>query len=317
MCRPPNASTRSSKNSATMNDKKKQEDGLSPGHIRRLMAHHDYHDHSQDIPSNERVLDPTEFRMRCAASAPFPIKLQEMLDRVQEDGYEDIVSWQPHGRCFCIHRPKAFQELLPKYFKLSKVASFQRQLNLYGFQRLTIGRDKGGYYHELFLRGMAFLAYRIPRVKVKGTGVRARSNPDEEPCFWDMPWVNSPTSASSFTANENSEEIVETSRAMNRSYVKPSCLSSSPSVVSHDEEDQTQPLIPKSVATDENASDMHWAEEWGKPFYSLDDPTAIIDKKKHFDDLDDEVYMDHVLDLMMKEWPSNDEGATALYQVFS
>jgi len=100
-----------------------------------------------------------------------------------------VVSWQPHGRCFVVHKPKEFVDLLPKYFKLSKLASFQRQLNLYGFQRLTRGRDRGGYYHELFLRDRVFLSHNIQRIKVKGTGVRARSNPDQEPDFWQMPWV--------------------------------------------------------------------------------------------------------------------------------
>jgi hypothetical protein len=113
-----------------------------------------------------------------------------MLETVAAAGNEHIVSWQPHGRCFVVHKPKEFVELLPSYFKLSKLASFQRQLNLYGFQRLTRGRDRGGYYHELFLKGKIFLAHSIQRVKVKGTGVRARSNPDQEPDFWAMPWVN-------------------------------------------------------------------------------------------------------------------------------
>ena len=47
--------------------------------------------------------------------------------------------------------------------------------------RLTVGTDKGGYYHELFLRGRVDLVGMIQRVKVKGTGVRAKANPEEEP----------------------------------------------------------------------------------------------------------------------------------------
>jgi hypothetical protein len=63
------------------------------------------------------------------------------------------------------------------------------KLNLYGFQRLTRGRDRGGYYHEHFLKDRVFLARSIQRIMVKGTRVRARSNPDQEPNFWSMPWV--------------------------------------------------------------------------------------------------------------------------------
>jgi HSF-type DNA-binding len=78
---------------------------------------------------------------------------------------------------------------MPFYFKQSKLPSFQRQLNLYGFQRLTKGPDKGGYYHELFLRGKIFLAERIRRMRIKGNGVRAKSNPEAEPNFQLMPPV--------------------------------------------------------------------------------------------------------------------------------
>jgi hypothetical protein len=70
------------------------------------------------------------------------------------------------------------------WFRQSKFPSFQRQLNLYGFKRLTAGRDKGGYYHELFLRGKRFLAHRIQRIKIKGTGARKPSSPETEPNFY-------------------------------------------------------------------------------------------------------------------------------------
>ena len=48
---------------------------------------------------------------------------------------------------------------------------------------------KGGYYHELFLRGKVSLAYDIHRMRVKGTGVRLPTNPDAEPNFYLLPPV--------------------------------------------------------------------------------------------------------------------------------
>eukprot|EP00543_Licmophora_paradoxa_P006610 CAMPEP_0202458788 /NCGR_PEP_ID=MMETSP1360-20130828/28137_1 /ASSEMBLY_ACC=CAM_ASM_000848 /TAXON_ID=515479 /ORGANISM="Licmophora paradoxa, Strain CCMP2313" /LENGTH=228 /DNA_ID=CAMNT_0049079513 /DNA_START=410 /DNA_END=1096 /DNA_ORIENTATION=+ len=70
------------------------------------------------------------------------------------------------------------------------MTSFQRQLNLYGFNRLTVGRDRGGYYHSMFLRGREFLAKCILRTRVKGTGgVKAQPNPETEPNFYVMPYV--------------------------------------------------------------------------------------------------------------------------------
>jgi len=75
------------------------------------------------------------------------------------------------------------------WFRQKKYPSFQRQLNLYGFKRLTAGRDKGGYYHELFLRGKDFLAYRITRMKIKGKGARKPSSPETEPNFYSGPYL--------------------------------------------------------------------------------------------------------------------------------
>jgi hypothetical protein len=53
------------------------------------------------------------------------------------------------------------------------------------------GRDKGGYYHELFLRSKRFLSYRIQRMKIKGTGARKPGSPETEPNFYIAPFLPS------------------------------------------------------------------------------------------------------------------------------
>lgn len=74
----------------------------------------------------------------------FPQKLFRMIEEADTEGKEDVVSFFPHGRAFAIHKPRTFiTEFMPRYFSTSRMSSFQRQLNLYGFRRITEGRDKG------------------------------------------------------------------------------------------------------------------------------------------------------------------------------
>jgi hypothetical protein len=152
-----------------------------------LITERYYSDHAAD-----KTLDPNliKFKAKGGVIFPFPVKLHEMLDKIESDGLANVVSWASHGQCFCLHKPKEFlNHVMPHYFKQTKMASFQRQLNLYGFSRLTGGLDKGGYYHELFLRGKVSLAYEIHRQRVKGTWVRLPTNPDNEPNFYALPLV--------------------------------------------------------------------------------------------------------------------------------
>ena len=58
---------------------------------------------------------------RGGVKVPFPLKLHKMLE---ENLYEDIVSWQPHGRSFLVHKPQEFVDIvMPKYFQQSKLTS--------------------------------------------------------------------------------------------------------------------------------------------------------------------------------------------------
>lgn len=87
----------------------------------RLIVTHNYHDHAS-LPADQFE---HHHHARGGVTTPFPLKLHYMLNATKAAGMEDIVSWQPHGRCFVVHKPKEFVELLPEYFKLSKLPSFQ------------------------------------------------------------------------------------------------------------------------------------------------------------------------------------------------
>ena len=67
-------------------------------------------------------------------TAMFPHKLHKMLEDVEKEGNESIISWLPDGKSFKVHdREKFEQDLMPKYFGSSKYRSFQKNLNLWGF----------------------------------------------------------------------------------------------------------------------------------------------------------------------------------------
>ncbi len=164
-------------------------------------------------------------------SAPFPLKVYMILSYVAKEGLHDIMNWLPHGRAFQVFDTKGFQDnIMPRFFSMGKITSFYRQLNLYGFSRLTHGKNNGAYYHEYFLRGKPYLTINIFRVKVKGTKIRAAGSPDEEPDFHTMEPVNpTPTSnaininniahsknsnysfqSHTITTSDNKDEIAET-----------------------------------------------------------------------------------------------------------
>ena len=73
-----------------------------------------------------------------------------------------------------------------RYYSQSKLTSYQRQLSLYGFVRITSGKDRGAYYHEYFLRGRPDLLVCIDRKRIKGTGGKLSASPPSEPDFYTM-----------------------------------------------------------------------------------------------------------------------------------
>ena len=95
----------------------------------------------------------------------FPEVLYEMLINAEKEGHESIISFFSHGRAFAVHDTNRFvKELMPRYFlNMGKIASFQRQLNLYGFKRISDGPDNGGYWHRKFLNGRRDLVIYLKR----------------------------------------------------------------------------------------------------------------------------------------------------------
>ena len=77
----------------------------------------------------------------------FPQKLRLLLLQTDERGETNIISWLPDGKSFKIHKKNKFERLLmPELFNTSKFRSFQQNLNLWGFETVSKGPQKGVQY---------------------------------------------------------------------------------------------------------------------------------------------------------------------------
>ena len=79
----------------------------------------------------------------------FPVKLHKILSNPL---FCRIITWLPHGRSWKILQSEEFErEVLPRYFRHKKLASFMRQVNGWAFTRVNEGPDHKSYYHEVRL----------------------------------------------------------------------------------------------------------------------------------------------------------------------
>jgi hypothetical protein len=70
---------------------------------------HNYHDYANEV--DDKIAERAE---KQHFMDNFPIKLHYMLSELETDGMDDVVSWQPHGRSFIVHKqPQFVEKLLP------------------------------------------------------------------------------------------------------------------------------------------------------------------------------------------------------------
>ncbi|KAL3774291.1 hypothetical protein HJC23_007930 [Cyclotella cryptica] len=131
-----------------------------------------YTDHSREADH-----DPLSPVTQSGTVPSFPIKMHALLSKTE---LSDVLAWDSHGRSFRILKPRQFEaEILPRYFDHSKFSSFTRQVNGWGFRRLTEGENMGSYYEEHFLRSMPWLCKLMKRPKVgEKWSICAQHEPD-------------------------------------------------------------------------------------------------------------------------------------------
>jgi hypothetical protein len=278
--------------------------------------------YSESVVSNHSDSDSYDDGKAIAkggVAVPFPWKVHNMLDCVQKDGLESIVSWQSHGRSFTVHKPTIFvEQIMPRYvwtditriivffsltypiinavdlrcfrfFSQTKYASFQRQLNLYGFARFAHGQDKGAYFHHNFVRGKRSLVRGMVRRKIKGTKIRRPLLPSEEPDFYSAEWQDEnrvgddmPNGKSSSTISRQEAAFVSpqisppiSPRHLVQQPMQPPPSQLQYSSISYMQMSSLEPLTMEETLESVEEQlydnvDLLFFE--GAPFYTLDDP---------------------------------------------
>uniref|UniRef100_A0A8C2ASA7 Heat shock transcription factor 1 n=1 Tax=Cyprinus carpio TaxID=7962 RepID=A0A8C2ASA7_CYPCA len=102
-----------------------------------------------------------------------PAFLTKLWTLVEDPDTDPLICWSPNGNSFhVIDQGRFSKEVLPKYFKHNNMASFVRQLNMYGFRKV-VHIEQGGlvkpekddteFQHPYFIRGQENLLENIKR----------------------------------------------------------------------------------------------------------------------------------------------------------
>uniref|UniRef100_A0A672I877 Heat shock factor protein 1-like n=1 Tax=Salarias fasciatus TaxID=181472 RepID=A0A672I877_SALFA len=102
-----------------------------------------------------------------------PAFLTKLWTLVEDPETDPLICWSPSGASFHVFDQGRFsKEVLPKFFKHNNMASFIRQLNMYGFRKVVHieqgglvkpERDDTEFQHSFFIRGHEELLEKIKR----------------------------------------------------------------------------------------------------------------------------------------------------------
>jgi hypothetical protein len=93
----------------------------------------------------------------------FPGKLHDLMTYVERNYLEAAISWVCDGRAILVNDPETLVDLLPIFFGQTKYRSFQRQLNLWHFEKVLDGPTRGAFRHPYFLKGKKELCSHMSR----------------------------------------------------------------------------------------------------------------------------------------------------------
>lgn len=119
-----------------------------------------------------RIRNPCA-RLTMKQSSNVPAFLSKLWTLVEETHTNEFITWSQNGQSFLVLDEQRFaKEILPKYFKHNNMASFVRQLNMYGFRKVVhiesgiVKQERDGpveFQHPYFKQGQDDLLENIKR----------------------------------------------------------------------------------------------------------------------------------------------------------
>lgn len=119
-----------------------------------------------------------------------PAFLSKLWTLVEDTKYDQLIAWDPSGFSFHVYDQTRFaKEILPRFFKHNNMASFIRQLNMYGFRKVN-SIDHGSlknekedleFHHPYFIRGkeqfLEFIKRKVPDIKANPASTAVAAAP--------------------------------------------------------------------------------------------------------------------------------------------
>ncbi|XP_032679241.1 heat shock factor protein 1-like isoform X2 [Odontomachus brunneus] len=124
------------------------------------------------VANSGKLISPEEEPSSSKLPNNVPAFLMKLWTLVNDPKTDNLVCWSVNGKSFIIKDQTRFEkELLPYYYKHNHMASFVRQLNMYGFHKkisaelggLKCDKDEMEFAHEYFCIGQPSLLIQIKR----------------------------------------------------------------------------------------------------------------------------------------------------------
>lgn len=114
-----------------------------------------------------------------APNRSFLENLRDILEHAEQDRFTHIVSWMKHGRSFRIYHENEFTQVVyPRLTNGIPLPNVEDILKEYGFIKLSKGREKGAYFHPLFVRDLPILGRGKTIQQWKAGGWKGDSTPE-------------------------------------------------------------------------------------------------------------------------------------------